>query len=94
MIFNKIIVFIVGKYLIYWDNNSKKYEPDLIVETVETVYMVETTALNNLNDPDVQAKKGAAERYCNMLLNLRVNMVKKYGNTCYCRIMRLQELLQ
>ena len=26
--------------------------------------MVETKALSNINDPDVQAKKVAAERYC------------------------------
>ena len=53
-----------NQFRIYWDNNSKKYEPDFIVETADTIYMVETKALNNLNDPDVQAKKVAAERYC------------------------------
>jgi type III restriction enzyme len=53
-----------NQFRIYWDNNSKKYEPDFIVETADTIYMVETKALNNINDPDVQAKKIAAERYC------------------------------
>ena len=53
-----------NQFRIYWDNNSKKYEPDFIVETTNTIYMVETKALNNINDPDVQAKKVAAERYC------------------------------
>ena len=53
-----------NQFRIYWDNNSKKYEPDFIVETADTIYMVETKALNNINDLDVQAKKVAAERYC------------------------------
>ncbi len=53
-----------NQFRIYWDNNSKKYEPDFIVETADTIYMVETKALNNINDADVQAKKVAAERYC------------------------------
>ena len=29
------------QFRIYWDNNSKRYEPDFIVETENTIYMVE-----------------------------------------------------
>jgi type III restriction enzyme len=53
-----------NQFRIYWDNNSKKYEPDFIVETADTIYMIETKAANNVNDADVQAKKQAAEKYC------------------------------
>lgn len=53
-----------NQFRIYWDNNSKKYEPDFIVETASTIYMIETKALTNINDADVIAKKHAAEKYC------------------------------
>jgi type III restriction enzyme len=53
-----------NQFRIYWDNNSKKYEPDFVVETADTIYMIETKAANNVNDADVQAKKQAAEKYC------------------------------
>lgn len=53
-----------NQFRIYWDNNSKKYEPDFIVETENTIYMVEPKAAKNISDPDVLAKKAAAEKYC------------------------------
>ncbi|MBP1617565.1 MAG: type restriction enzyme EcoKI subunit [Bacteroidetes bacterium] len=53
-----------NQFRIYWDNNSKKYEPDFIVETTDTIYMVETKALADINDADVLAKKEAAQKYC------------------------------
>ena len=52
------------QFSIYWSNGSKRYEPDFIVETVDTIYMVETKAANELTNEDVQMKKQAAEEYC------------------------------
>lgn len=49
---------------IYWDNNSKRYEPDFIIETEDTIYMVEPKSSANMLDPDVMAKKVAALKYC------------------------------
>lgn len=49
---------------IYWDNNSKRYEPDFIVETEKAIYMIETKAANEMQDADVLAKKTAADKYC------------------------------
>ncbi len=49
---------------IYWDNNSKRYEPDFIIETENAIYMIETKAANEMQDIDVLAKKAAAEKYC------------------------------
>lgn len=49
---------------IYWDNNSKRYEPDFIIETEDTIYMVEPKSSANMLDPDVIAKKEAALKYC------------------------------
>lgn len=53
-----------NQFNIYWANGSKRYEPDFIVETSECIYMVETKALKDISDEDVQAKKRAAEEYC------------------------------
>ncbi len=52
------------QFSIYWSNGSKRYEPDFIVETVDTIYMVETKAANELTNEEVQMKKHAAEEYC------------------------------
>ena len=53
-----------NQFRIYWDNNSKRYEPDFIVETDEMIYMIETKSAKDMQDDDVQAKKAAAEKYC------------------------------
>lgn len=52
------------QFNIYWSNNSKRYEPDFIVETEDTIYMIETKAANEVDDTDVLAKKEAAVQYC------------------------------
>jgi len=53
-----------NQFRIYWDNNSKRYEPDFIIETEDTIYMVEPKSSANMLDPDVLAKKEAAIKYC------------------------------
>ena len=53
-----------NQFRIYWDNNSKRYEPDFIVETDEVIYMIETKSAKDMQDNDVQAKKAAAGKYC------------------------------
>jgi type III restriction enzyme len=46
-----------NQFNIYWANGAKRYEPDFIVETSECIYMIETKALKDISDEDVQAKK-------------------------------------
>lgn len=53
-----------NQFRMYWDNNSKKYEPDFVVETSDAIYMVETKASNELNNDDVLQKAAAALTYC------------------------------
>ncbi len=53
-----------NQFRIYWANNSKRYEPDFIVETKDTIYMIETKASKDVNNEDVQDKKKSAEEYC------------------------------
>lgn len=52
------------QFHIYWENNSKRYEPDFVVEMEDAIYMIETKAANDLDDKEVLAKKEAAEQYC------------------------------
>lgn len=64
---NKVIKWLrpaSNQFRIYWDNNSKRYEPDFIVETEDTIYMVEPKSSANILDADVIAKKDAALKYC------------------------------
>ncbi len=53
-----------NQFNIYWSNGAKKYEPDFIVETADAIYMCETKAEKDVNDPDVQAKAEAACEFC------------------------------
>ena len=53
-----------NQFNIYWSSGSKKYEPDFIVETADSIYMCETKAEKEINDPDVQSKAQAAREFC------------------------------
>lgn len=53
-----------AQFHIYWDRQSRKYEPDFVVETAAGVYLVEVKAANELNHPDVVQKAEAAKKYC------------------------------
>lgn len=53
-----------NQFRIYWDHNSRQYEPDFIVETNNTIYMVETKKEVDINTTTVQEKKNAAKHYC------------------------------
>lgn len=52
------------QFNIYWSNGSRRYEPDFIVETAETIYMIETKAANEVSNEEVLMKKQAAEEFC------------------------------
>ena len=45
-------------------NHGKNYEPDFVVETEDTIYLVEVKAKKDMNDPDVIAKKKRGILYC------------------------------
>ncbi|WP_432712227.1 DEAD/DEAH box helicase [Pedobacter sp.] len=53
-----------NQFRIYWDNNSKQYEPDFVAETEGTIYMIEPKSASEMQTLDVLAKKAAAERFC------------------------------
>ena len=45
-------------------NHGKNYEPDFVVETEDTIYLVEVKAEKDMNDSDVIAKKKRGILYC------------------------------
>ncbi|MBW6536851.1 MAG: hypothetical protein K0B11_17720, partial [Mariniphaga sp.] len=53
-----------NQFRIYWANNSRQYYPDFVVETEDTLYLVETKAEDQMQASDVQSKKAAALKYC------------------------------
>lgn len=52
------------QFEIYWSHQSKKYEPDFVVETAEKNYLVEVKAANELANSDVLEKAKSAQVYC------------------------------
>lgn len=53
-----------SQFHIYWDQNSKRYRPDFVVETDQAIYIAETKRKDELNNHEVQEKKKAALKYC------------------------------
>ena len=55
-----------GQFQIYWKSglDSKEYIPDFVVETKDSIWLVETKAGKDLKDPEVLAKADAAFKWC------------------------------
>ena len=54
----------LNQFRIYWKNNSKRYEPDFVVETKDGIYIMEAKRFDQLDHESVVAKKEAAVQYC------------------------------
>ena len=54
------------QFNIHWGRNSRRYEPDFVVETSDSIYLVETKSENDLTNEEVQSKAKAAKRYCHL----------------------------
>ncbi len=54
----------IAQFEMYWDHNSKRYEPDFIVETAKGIYMIETKMQKEVDSVEVQEKAKAALIYC------------------------------
>ncbi len=53
-----------NQFRLYWRHNSRQYVPDFVVETADTIFMVETKQERDLNADEVQEKAVAAQEYC------------------------------
>lgn len=52
------------QFEIWWNHNSRRYEPDFVVETADTIWIVEIKASNEIDSEEVKDKANAAKRYC------------------------------
>jgi len=50
----------------YFDGFYHNYEPDFVVETEDCCYLVEVKRRDEINDPQVQAKKERGIKYCKL----------------------------
>jgi type III restriction enzyme len=53
-----------NQFQIWYDRNSKRYEPDFVAETATEIYMVETKMARDMESDEVQQKAKAALKYC------------------------------
>jgi type III restriction enzyme len=53
-----------AQFSIYWKHNSQRYTPDFVVETKDTIYMIEIKAEKDIDDNEVQEKAEAGKKYC------------------------------
>jgi type III restriction enzyme len=55
-----------GQFQIFYKSGADhlEYQPDFVGETNDTIYMLEPKAKNQMEDPDVLAKRDAAEKWC------------------------------
>jgi len=55
-----------GQFQIFykWVADQREYQPDFVVETPKCIYMLEPKARNDMQDPEVMAKKDSAVRWC------------------------------
>jgi type III restriction enzyme len=47
-----------------WMGDHPEYQPDFVAESDGIVYMIETKARNEMEDPEELAKKDSAVRWC------------------------------
>jgi type III restriction enzyme len=55
-----------GQFQIFYRKGSDylEYQPDFVAETIDTIFMLEPKASNQMEDPIVLAKKEAAVKWC------------------------------
>jgi type III restriction enzyme len=53
-----------GQFNIYWDHNSRRYEPDFVVESKDCIYLIETKREMDMDSREVELKARAALEYC------------------------------
>lgn len=52
------------QFTILWGKHGQKYEPDFVLESSDTIYMIEVKSSKDVDTLDVQEKAKAAKLYC------------------------------
>lgn len=69
-----------GQFEIYWAHNSRRYNPDFVVETGDAIYIVETKMQREMESNEVKQKTAAALDYCNKATRFNLENGKKPWN--------------
>ena len=69
---------VTNQFSIYWGNGAHKYEPDFIVETEDSIYMIETKKAKDVTDDE--QRRMLPKNTANMRLNTTFKMVESRGN--------------
>lgn len=49
----------LNQFHISYNNKTTRYEPDFVVETASTIYLVEAKAQKDMDSPDVLVKRSS-----------------------------------
>ena len=63
--------------IFYGNGNKNRYMPDFVVETNDTIYLVEVKKDDAIYDEEVQDKAEAALRFCQLATNQNISLKKK-----------------
>jgi type III restriction enzyme len=66
-----------GQFQIYWAHNSRRYNPDFVVEAGDAIYMVETKMQREIETKEVKEKTSAALDYCRKATRFNLENSKK-----------------
>jgi type III restriction enzyme len=69
-----------GQFRLYWNHNSKEYIPDFVVETKDSIYLVETKDRRELESGDVLQKQMPPKSIADTLVLIHLKMVVIRGN--------------
>ncbi len=60
-----------GQFQIFYRLNGDhlEYQPDFVAETADSLYMLEVKARSDMSNAEVQAKRDAAVKWCNYVMD-------------------------
>jgi len=53
-----------AQFRLYWNHNSQRYTPDFVVETENSIYMIEIKAEKDIDNNEVQEKATTGRKFC------------------------------
>ena len=65
------------QFNIWYNYNSDRYVPDFIVETADSIYLIEIKAENEIEEKSVKMKEEAAVNYCRIATEINTQRKEK-----------------
>ena len=66
-----------NQFDIYWDHQTRKYQPDFVAETADRIYMLEVKAANEMDSREALEKAHAAMHFCKVINEYQLEHDKK-----------------